>query len=347
MAGIVLDLPFHGRRHSAARAAALDETGQRATAGSCSSTRMLARLVEGSRPGNRLVHRRPPSVIRTRMHPASSLPRLPAREAPTAIDSVRLKDDAVGMNRTQPHTTAEPRCERSTNGVSCTEGAGGGAADAVEQVDGRWYCRGHLGAAKAVATKRRDRGFGSCSDPGCIRPAVESDGRCSEHRAGARAAADTVVIVDGTSGRGDHPYAPKLAEIYLALFPELGVLKVGKATPWTVGDRVRDAAGKLRIRQADSGRDLLPISCEARAWAVSLGDENMLWAVSERVEHAAAGRLALNVGATSVPYTEGKEWLRHDRIGDIDWPIEFHRAICETLEFLGHEAVADPPRSVE
>ena len=49
------------------------------------------------------------------------------------------------------------------------------------------------------------------------------------------------------------------------------------------------------------------------------GDEDVLWAVSERVEHAAAGRLAHNVGATSVVHTEGKEWLRHDRVGDVDW----------------------------
>ena len=93
----------------------------------------------------------------------------------------------------------------------------------------------------------------------------------------------------------------------MALFPELGLLKVGKATPWTVRSRVKDAADKLRIRQADSGAGR-PITYEAIAWAIPLfGDENVLWAVSERVEHAAAGRLAYNVGATSVDHTEGKE----------------------------------------
>lgn len=251
------------------------------------------------------------------------------------------------MNRAQPQTPAEPLCERSISGVSCTKGPGGGAAVGVERVDGRWYCRGHVGAAKAVAAKRRDRGFGSCSVHGCIRPAVESDGKCSEHRAGERAATGTVVIVDGNSGKGDHPYAAKLAEIYLALFPDLGILKVGKATPWTVGSRVKDAAQKLRIRQADSGIEH-PISCEAVAWTIRLfGEENVLWAVSERVEHAAAGRLAHNVGASSVEYTEGKEWLRHDRIGDVDWPTEFHRAVYETLAFLGHDqANAGHPRPV-
>jgi hypothetical protein len=78
------------------------------------------------------------------------------------------------------------------------------------------------------------------------------------------------------------------------------------------------------------------------------GDENVLWAVSERVEHAGAGRLAHNVGATSVAHTEGKEWLRHDRVGDVDWSTEFHRTVCEALACFGHdEADAGPPRPLE
>lgn len=82
------------------------------------------------------------------------------------------------------------------------------------------------------------------------------------------------------------------------------------------------------------------------AWAVTLfGEENTLWAVSERVEHAAAGRLAHNVGAASVDHTEGKEWLRHDAVGDVDWKAELHRAVCETLTFFGHdESDAERPR---
>jgi hypothetical protein len=77
------------------------------------------------------------------------------------------------MNRQQPQTTSKPLCERSIGGVNCTKGPGGSPAEAVEQFDGRWYCRGHIGAAKAVAAKRRDRGFGGCSVPGCSRPAGE------------------------------------------------------------------------------------------------------------------------------------------------------------------------------
>ncbi len=176
----------------------------------------------------------------------------------------------------------------------------------------------------------------------------ERESKCSEHRAGERAAGGAFIIVDDGSGKGEHPYAPKRTEVYLALFPEPGLLKVAKASPWTVRARVRDAADKLRIRQADSGVER-PISCEAVAWAIPLfGDENVLWAVSERVEHAAAGRLAHNVGASSVDHTEGKECLRHDRIADVDWPTEFHRAVCETLAFLGHdEAAAGEPRPVQ
>ena len=129
------------------------------------------------------------------------------------------------------------------------------------------------------------------------------------------------------------------------LFPELGLLKVGKATTWTLHNRVKDAADKLRIRQVDSGVEH-PMGSEAIAWAIALfGDENVLWAVSERVEHAAAGRLAHNVGATSVAHAEGKEWLRHDQIDGVDWPTAFHRAVCETLAFFGEdEANAGPPR---
>ncbi|MGZ6572965.1 MAG: hypothetical protein ACXVHX_18145 [Solirubrobacteraceae bacterium] len=132
------------------------------------------------------------------------------------------------------------------------------------------------------------------------------------------------------------------------LFSELGLLKVGKATPWTVGSRVRDAGDKLRIRLlADSGAEV-PITSDSEAWAIALfGGKNALWADGERVEHAAAGRLAHNVGARSVPYTEGKEWLHHSSTADVDWPTEFHRAVCDTLEFLGHErADAASPRRV-
>jgi hypothetical protein len=247
------------------------------------------------------------------------------------------------MDRAQPQL-----CERSVKGVGCTKGRGGGPAEGSAQVDGRWFCQGHVGAAKAVASKRRDRGYGSCSVPGCTRPAVESDGKCDEHRAGERAAGGTVIILREGSGKGDPPYAPKRAEIYLALFPELGVLKVGKATPWTVRSRVKAATEKLRIRQTDTGVEH-PITGEAIAWAIPLfGNENVLWAVSERVEHAAAGRLAHNVGASPVDYTEGKEWLRHDLVGDVDWPTEFYRAVCETLAVFGHDkARAGQPRPLE
>ena len=239
----------------------------------------------------------------------------------------------MGNALAAPHR--KPLCEREANGARCTKGFGGGPAPGVDQVTGRWYCAAHLPGAKAVAEKRRDRGFGACSVQGCSRPAVEEDGKCSEHRAGERAANATMVVV-AKSGKGDHPYAPKRTEIYLSAFFEFGLIKVGKATPWTVRSRVREAAKKLRIRQTDTGSES-PIACEPRAWAVTLfGDENTLWAVSERVEHAAAGRLAHNVGATSVDHTEGKEWLRHDAINEIDWEAELYRAVRETLTFLGH-----------
>ena len=65
----------------------------------------------------------------------------------------------------------------------------------------------------------------------------------------------TRLVQDGT-GKGDHPYAAKQAEIYLVAFPELGLLKVGRATPWTVRNRVRDAAEKIRVRHAATAKRL-------------------------------------------------------------------------------------------
>jgi len=165
---------------------------------------------------------------------------------------------------------------------------------------------------------------------------VEQAGKCEEHRAAERAAGAPVVVIDD-SGRGGHPYAPKRAVVYLAVFVEFGFIKVGKATPWTVGSRVAAAADKLWIPQADDTSER-PIIRNREAWFVQLfGEENVLWSVSERVEHAAAGRLAHNVRAAPVAHTQGKEWLKHDDIGAIDWPDEFHRAVRQTLTFLGHD----------
>lgn len=218
----------------------------------------------------------------------------------------------------------------------------------MERVDGLWYCMAHLPAAKAVVSKRRDRGFGTCSVPGCDRPAAETGGKCTEHRAGERAAGAPVVIINDGSGRGDHPYAPKPAVIYIAVFPDSGVLKVGKALPWTVRNRVRDATEKTRIRQVDTGAEF-SVTAAPVAWEVPLFDGRpLLWAIAERVEHAAAGRLAYNVGADSVDHTEGKEWLRHGAISSVDWGNELHRAVRETMTFFGYiDADAGSPRRVQ
>jgi hypothetical protein len=87
--------------------------------------------------------------------------------------------------------------------------------------------------------------------------------------------------------------------------PPSGRRAVGRSR-W-LGEQADQRGGFLPDSDAER-----PISSEPLAWAVRLfGDENVLWAVSERVEHAAAGRLAHNVGASSVDHTEGKEWLRH------------------------------------
>lgn len=236
-------------------------------------------------------------------------------------------------------------CER-TGG--CSRGADGGPDVAVDSVVGRWYCAGHLPAARAVATKRKDQGFGACSVPGCSHPAAEAGGKCIEHRAGERAAGSPVQLVEGTPGKGEHPYAPKPADVYLVVFPDAGLLKVGKATPWTVRGRVQAAAAKLLVRETDSGAEH-PVAGARLAWAIGLfSEEPVLWAVAERVEHAAAGRLAANAGCGSVDHTKGKEWLACRQIRQIDWPAEFHRAVREALEFLGYpEGLADQPRIID
>ena len=115
--------------------------------------------------------------------------------------------------------------------MPCTKGPDGLAAPGLERFEGLWYCKAHLPAAKAVVSKRRDRGFGSCSISGCDRPAAETGGKCTEHRAGERAAGAPVVIISDGSGRGDPAYAPKPAVIYIAVFPDSGVLKGGEGSP--------------------------------------------------------------------------------------------------------------------
>ena len=55
------------------------------------------------------------------------------------------------MKRAQPQTTPKPFCQRSIKGVNCTRRRWGRPAEAVEHFDGGWYCRAHIGAAKAVA----------------------------------------------------------------------------------------------------------------------------------------------------------------------------------------------------
>lgn len=149
-----------------------------------------------------------------------------------------------------------------------------------------------------------------------------------------------------SSGRGGHPYDSKSAVIYLALFESAGLLKVGKTTPWDLSSRLRSATSELNRRRAE----LEPATVRAArsgAWYIELA-EPMLWADSERIEHGSAGRLAHLTGAVSVKYEQGKEWLRHSAIEEVDWSTEFHRAVSETLAFFGRDAAeaATPMRAV-
>jgi hypothetical protein len=41
-------------------------------------------------------------------------------------------------------------------------------------------------AEKAIATKRKDQGYGMCRRRGCSRPAAEPGGECTEHAAGTK-----------------------------------------------------------------------------------------------------------------------------------------------------------------
>lgn len=72
------------------------------------------------------------------------------------------------------------------------------ARDVVEAADAEWTKRSKPGSLsslppfptgaseKAVATKRKDQGYGMCRRRGCARPAVELNGECKEHAAGTK-----------------------------------------------------------------------------------------------------------------------------------------------------------------
>jgi hypothetical protein len=210
------------------------------------------------------------------------------------------------------------------------------AAVAVAQWEGHWYCARHLAARRAVASKRRDRGFGACTISGCSRPAVKDGGKCVEHEAAQRAAGHLFATSRDSSGRGGHPYAPKQTELYLIAFAAVNLLKVGKATPWTLGARVNDAKHELQQRQIRQG--LEPTTEEPRVWALALfGEQLVAWAVAERIEHATAGRLAHLTSAETVPHEQGKEWLAHPALGSVEWESCFRKAARETLTFFGED----------
>ena len=145
------------------------------------------------------------------------------------------------------------------------------------------------------------------------------------------------------TGRGDHPYAEKSTALYLVIFPHSGLIKLGKATTWGARGRITEARRhhdeNPAIRERLAGRD-----GTSDAYKLKLADgEPMLWADSERIEHAAAGRLAVLTDARSVAYEIGKEWLEHPAISTIDWPTAFHSAVSDTLEFLGRRRSAAGP----
>ena len=225
-------------------------------------------------------------------------------------------------------------CARMTKSEEmCHAGPRGGPAEGVEMVDGLWYCKRHRAAAKAVSTRRRDQGYGICSAPGCKRFAAEPGGRCIECRAGIRAVSSSPTdAVITTNGRGDHPYAEKSATLYLVIFPQSGLIKLGKSTTWGARGRITEARRhhdeSPAIRERLAGRD-----GTSDAYKLKLADgEPMLWAESERIEHAAAGRLAVLTDARSVAYEIGKEWLEHPAISTIDWSTAFHSAVSDTLD---------------
>jgi hypothetical protein len=171
---------------------------------------------------------------------------------------------------------------------------------------------------------------------GCSRPAAELNGKCVEHRAGERAASGVSLLASGdVSGKGGHPYERKSAVIYLAVFESAGLLKVGKTTPWDLSARLRSATSELNRPRGE----LVPASARverSEAWSVSLA-QPLLWAESERIEHASARRLAYLTASVSVTYEEGNEWLRHDAIDAVDWRSAFHRSVAETLAFFGRD----------
>jgi hypothetical protein len=123
-------------------------------------------------------------------------------------------------------------------------------------------------------------------------------------------------------------FDPMRTQIYLALFPKIGQVNVGKARDGEVLARVRHHQARVGSK-ADG------------VWAIAPFANEMPWSDSQRVEHTAAGKLAANIGAESVK--RKLEWLSYDADANIDWPREFARAVRQTLAFLGHEETPGVP----
>jgi hypothetical protein len=129
-------------------------------------------------------------------------------------------------------------------------------------------------------------------------------------------------------------FGPKWTHIYLAVFT--GRIKIGKAARL---DR-RKCEGAVVARVNHAAHQVNESTPEA--WAIALA-EIMPWSESQQVEHAAAGKLAANIGANPRPHS--LDWLTYDRQG-IDWRSALCRAVRQTLAFLDREQPPDGPYKV-
>jgi hypothetical protein len=94
------------------------------------------------------------------------------------------------------------------------------------------------------------------------------------------------------------PFAPKYTGLYLAIVPDLRWVKVGKASTAKPGKARLDRGLMARVRAAATEAHRTPDACDP--WATMPFTDRVPWSDSQRVEHAVAGKLAVNIDAVSV-----------------------------------------------
>jgi hypothetical protein len=140
------------------------------------------------------------------------------------------------------------------------------------------------------------------------------------------------------------PFAAKWTGLYLAVVPDLRWVKVGKAATAKPGGAPLERALVGRVRAATTTADRTTDACAA--WAIMPFTDRARWSDSQRVEHAVAGKLAVDIDAVSVE--DKLDWLIYrPTAASIDWRGRFADAVRETFEFFELEQAPRSPFSLD